>query len=51
MSSSGVPSMMSMFSTCRVFPSTLVSFTMEMPIGFGLPGARVANTPWGLLSM
>lgn len=45
MSSSGVPSNMSMFSTWRRFPSIFVSFTTDIPIGFGLLGARVANTP------
>ncbi len=50
MSSTGVPSIMSLPLKCSVVPSTEVSRTIDRPSRFGLAGARVAKTPCDALS-
>ena len=45
MSSTGVPSSMSMSATYNVSPWMRSSFTAEIPMGFGRCGERVPNTP------
>ena len=50
MSKRGVPSKMSMSLMCRILFSIWVSCTVDIPMGLGLAGERVANTPWSLSS-